>query len=306
MTRRSLPPAGGRPLSAVKRSWMLALKDTHKSPRTIHLYDVEADRLIAALGDMPVDKVTSAEMRRFGDSLIEKGLADTTRNITHRALNVFFNFAVEEGDIETSPMAKMKAPTIDSEKSRRFHVPTDAELDRVFAEIAKDEHPHTRARDTAILRLLMDTGMRLGELSAMHLDDVDLDQRMAHIAGKTGYRSVRFSPKTARALDRYLTQRSKHYARDSKALWLARAGAMTDSGIGQMVRDRARAAGISRLHPHALRHRFANTWLEAGGNEIDLQWLAGWRSGAMVRRYSDYAGRDRALRAYDRVLGDGD
>ena len=199
MPRKSLPQSAGRPLSAVKRSWMLALKDTHKSPRTIHLYDVEADRLIAALGDVPVDKVTSADMRRFRDGLIEKGLADTTRNITHRALNVFFNFAVEEGDIETSPMAKMKAPTIDSEKSRRFHVPTDAELDRVFAEIAKDDHPHTRARDTAILRLLMDTGMRLGELSAMQLDDVDLDQRMAHIAGKTGYRSVRFSPKTARS-----------------------------------------------------------------------------------------------------------
>jgi integrase len=46
------------------------------------------------------------------------------------------------------------------------------------AEISKDPHLQSRARDTAILRLLMDTGMRLGELSAMQLDDVDLDQRM--------------------------------------------------------------------------------------------------------------------------------
>jgi site-specific recombinase XerD len=301
MPRKSLPPAAGRPLSAVIRSWILALKDAHRAHRTITLYQGEGNKLVAFLGDIPVDKVTAADMRRYRDALIEKGLADTSRNMAHRALNVLFNFAVNEGDLEVSPMARLKAPTIDSEKTRRFHVPTDAELDRVFAEIAKDDHPHTRARDTAILRLFMDTGMRLGELTSMQVDDVDLDQRMAHIAGKTGYRSVRFSPKTARALDRYLTQRARHYARDSKALWLARAGAMTNSGIGQMVKDRARAAGISRLHPHALRHRFANAWLEAGGNEIDLQWLAGWRSGAMVRRYSDYAGSDRALKAYDRV-----
>lgn len=306
MTRRSLPPVEKRRLSAVARSWILALKDKQRQPRTIQLYQSEANKLIAYLGDLPIDIVSAEDMRRYHEHLIELGLADTSRNLVHRALNVFFNLAIEEGDIETSPMARLKAPKIDSEKSKRFHVPTDAELDKVFAEIAKDPHLHSRTRDTAILRLLMDTGIRLGELAAMQLDDVDLDQRMAHVAGKTGYRSVRFTPKAARALDRYLTQRSRHYARASKALWLARAGDMTDSGIGQMVRDRARAAGISRLHPHALRHRFANKWLAEGGNEIDLQWLAGWRSGAMVRRYSDYAGSDRALRAYDRVLGDAD
>lgn len=292
MTRRSLPPAEKRRLSAVLRSWILALKDKHRQPRTIHLYQSEAEKLIAYLGDLPIDKVSTDDMRRYRQHLAEtggkdgKGLADTSQNLVHRALNVFFNFAIEELDIERSPMERLKAPKIDSEKSRQFHVPTDNELDKVFAEIAKDEHLHARTRDTAILRLLMDTGMRLGELAALQLDDVDLEQRTAHIKGKTGYRSVRFGTKTARALDRYLTQRSRHYARDSKALWLARAGTMTDSGIGQMVRDRARAAGISRLHAHALRHRFANKWLAEGGNEIDLQWLAGWRSGAMVRRYS--------------------
>ena len=284
MARKSLPPVEERRMSAVLRSWILALKDKHRQPRTIHLYQSEVEKQIAYVGDLPIDKVSTDDMRRYRQHLVEKGLADTSQNLVHRALNVFFNFAIEEGDLETSPMARLKAPKIDSEKSRRFHVPTDAELDRVFAEIAKDEHLRSRTRDTAILRLLMDTGMRLGELAALQVDDVDLDQRMAHIKGKTGYRSVRFSPKAARALDRYFTQRARHYARDSKALWLARAGNMTDSGIGQMVRDRARVS----------------LGLAEGGNEIDLQWLAGGVPGRWCVGTATTPGMTARFR-YDRV-----
>lgn len=305
MTRRSLPATAPRSISSVIQSWALQLADSQKTPRTRTLYLREAhlfEAWLAEEGVTTVAGITPEHCRSYALHLFERGLADTTRNLSHRCLQVFLGFAVQEGVIEATPLAGLRAPKIDTEKSRRFQVPTDDSLNDVYTVISKDAHKLSRTRDTAVLRLFQSTGMRLGELAGLQLNDIDLGTRIAHVSGKTGWRAVRFDPKAARAIDRYLVERDKHYCRDSKALWLSRAGAMTASGLGQMVRERGLAAGVA-LHPHQFRHRFANEWLKAGGSEIDLQYVAGWRSGQMVRRYSDFAGAERALAAYDKVLG---
>jgi Phage integrase family len=110
-------------------------------------------------------------------------------------------------------------------------------------------------------------------------------------------RAVPFGRKTALALDRYLRMRASHPFAQLPNLWLGRAGAMTPSGLFQVVAARGAAAGLPTLHPHQFRHSFADSWLSAGGNEGDrCAWLAGgparWstairsppRSGVRVRR----------------------
>ena len=135
-------------------------------------------------------------------------------------------------------------------------------------------------RDTAIVRMFIDTGARLSEMTGLKLDDVDLDNQTLTVTGKgSRVRVLPIGAKTVKAIDRYLRVRRAHREHDLPALWLGHAGAMGTSGIAQMLRRRATQAGIDHLNPHQFRHTFAHQWLRAEGAEGDLMEIAGWRRG---------------------------
>jgi integrase len=136
----------------------------------------------------------------------------------------------------------------------------------------------------------------------MTLDDVDLDQRIVWVLSK-GRRPPGAADRSqdAQALARYVRTREGHRLAHLAQLWVGRNGPMTPSGIYQVIRDRARAAGLPAMHPHQLRHAFATSWLAEGGNENELMLVAGWKSRTMIDRYTRATAVKRARASHVRL-----
>jgi integrase/recombinase XerC len=148
------------------------------------------------------------------------------------------------------------------------------------------------ARDLALLELLYAAGLRVGELVALDLEDLDLGQRLLRVHGKgRKTRVVPFGRRAATALRAYLPDRARwRRGRDDDARPLfvnRRGGRLTDRSVRRIL-DAAvqRTATLHRLNPHALRHAFATHLLEAGMDLRAIQELLGHSSLATTQVYT--------------------
>ncbi|HEU5421343.1 MAG TPA: tyrosine-type recombinase/integrase, partial [Streptosporangiaceae bacterium] len=236
-------------------SWELALDSANKSPRTIISYTASVRSLGRYLREhsMPDDigGVEPEHIRAFLRDERERTSAATAQR-HYRSLHVWFAWLEAEGELAgESPMRRVEKPKV-PQTVKPFL--TDDELTALLR--ACEGTGFEARRDMAIMRVLIDTGLRVSGLAGLRFTDDDrsdvwLAQKRLRVTLKGG--DVTYVPigrKTAAALDRYLRSRVKHARAASPWLWLgvrtgARAEHFTDTGSRQMRARRGRPAGVA-------------------------------------------------------------
>lgn len=288
-SRRRIPD-----LAALLDSWELALRAERKSPQTVKTYTTGVKQYLAycAEADLPL-VLDRRVLAKFVDHLLTTGAQPSTATSRQLGVRRFAAWLTEETEIEADPFLGVKSPKIDT----KVIEPLTEEQIKALMKACAGKTLRDR-RDEAIVRLMIETGARAGEVATLGVDDVDMKAGTAIIRrGKGGKgRTVGFGPNTGLAVDRYLRVRREHrLAATSPALWLGDRGKPFNyDGLHRSLGYRATLAGIDGFHPHLLRHTAAHRWLAAGGSEGGLMAMAGWTRPDMLMRYTKAQASARA------------
>jgi site-specific recombinase XerD len=309
----------GAPLATLLPSWKIHLEGRLLSPGTVALYLWTGQTFVGWLEGqgLPSDAegvnaahiqaFLAAERERVPRGRKEKMTADSV-SVHARNLRVFFRWLTAEGD-RTAPdpmprVGKVAVPVKVKE------ILTGDQL-RALLKTCEGQGFEAR-RDMAIILILADTGVRVSGVAGLRYlpDDPDNDvfpgRKVLRVRLKGGDEHwVPVGRRTAAAIDRYIRARARHpAAHRSNYLWLGIVGRdtghMTRWGIAAMIERRGNQAGIQKLTPHAFRRTAAHDMLEAGMTEGQVMHIAGWKTTAMLRRYTADLAAERARQAHAR------
>jgi site-specific recombinase XerD len=285
-------------------SWMLHLRAERKSVNTLKSYGDGVRAFLGWCAETGVDPVLDRPtVNAFTAALIDAGLEGTTARSRQLAVRRFSAWLADEEEIPRDELIGIKPPKVDTKVIPEL---TGEEAKALIA--ACKGKTFRDKRDEAIVRFMLETMSRAGEVIGMRLDETDLKTGSAVIRrGKGGKgRRVPFGPLTGAAIDRYVRMRKPHKLAARSQLWLGdRNRDFTYWALYYALKRRAEQAGLGDFHPHVLRHTGAGRWLDAGGTEGGLMAVAGWSRREMIDRYTRATSERRAAEEAKRLnLGD--
>jgi integrase/recombinase XerC len=229
------------------------------------------------------------------------GRARTTMSRRATAVRVFTAWAHRTGLAETDAGALLGSPKAHRTLPPALRVDEARALLEAAASHADDGSP-VGVRDVAIIELLYATGIRVGELCGLDVDDVDRERRVVRVLGKgRKERTVPFGTPAERAVERWLQAGRPALAVSGSgaALFLgARGGRIDQRAVRTLVHTRlVDVPGAPDLGPHGLRHTAATHLLEGGADLRTVQELLGHASLATTQIYT-HVTTDRLRKAY--------
>lgn len=224
-----------------------------------------------------------------------------------RAIKAYGRYLADEYE-QPSPFARLKLTP--EPAPQKAPTATAGDLEKLLEACTPSASVSARSweplRDRAIILTLAGSGMRRGELARMTLDDLDLVGASLKIPKtKSGHpRTVHLPEDVVGALLRYLRACEGDRPEGERHVWLGSSNLkpIASNGIGQMLYRKRIATGVD-VSAHSFRRMYAGSWMAKGGSEVGLMTQAGWKSTAMIARYTKDTRQANALTEAERLFG---
>jgi integrase/recombinase XerC len=275
------------------KGFLRYLRTRNVSPHTLSAYQSDVDQFLdytaqaqqRSVEALSVSHLTPLAVRAFLAELHRRRISASSAARKLSAVRAFIRYLRRESAIESDPAALVSAPKLPHRIPAHLTV---GEMNRLL-EMPDASTPLGR-RDRAILELFYASGLRLGELVGLAVEDVDLSQRMVRVLGKgRKQRLVPFNSTTASAIRVYLKDRASSPHRGLRApLFLNyRGGRLSARSVDRLVRRYvAECNARFGISPHALRHSFATHLLANGADLRAIQELLGHARLSTTQRYT--------------------
>jgi integrase len=286
-------PHRSHPISALVCEWLLDLKVSSRSPRTIRWYEGKMHVYANAGGARTLEELTPYELKRYIAELQERGLSPETIRGTFSTLRAFASWARSQGYEVDPGLSSVKPPKVPQKEMPTF---TEAQTEAILDALPK-------GWQRIAIQVLLGTGMRVGELCSLQLNDFEDDEEVAFLKiqqGKGGkFRRVPVSQKLRRELVRYLNQ-SRPETSSNNLIVLRDGRPIAQTSTNNIFGRMSKKLGI-QVHAHKFRHTFATQYLRNGGEIERLRRILGHTTYFMVMRYVHLdkgdLGRDFDLRS---------
>ena len=270
--------APDNPLTESAERFITYLRDVRRlSPHTISNYKrdlLSLQRYCKANTKETIETLIESDIRAWASQLHRRGLAGGSIQRSLSATRSYYNFLGRENGILRNPATSVQAPR----KPRKL--PKTLDADQVDKYLAFDSDTAVACRDSAMAELFYSSGLRLAELAAINIHDIDPQSKLLTVTGKG--RKTRTVPIGATALHtiaRWLKVREPDSAgtTDPGALFTSNRGRrISVRNIQARLKLQGRKSGMHQdIHPHMLRHSFASHMLESSGDLRAVQELLG-------------------------------
>jgi site-specific recombinase XerD len=262
------------PVKQLIQSFLLYQEDQNHTPKTVEFYDEKLNRFLRVLGEDAHLKDLSIEaVRRYQRASRERGGSKFSQHAYMRSVKTFLRWLGREGYVERELWRGVEMPKVPSYNDVTIDVLNDEEIERLLSFL--DPATDVGCRDRGIACLMLESGLRLEEVVKLQVGDVHLKESYVKVHGKGDKENyVPLGPTTQKALARYL----EHFRRPVKArepaFFLNIFGEpLSSTSVQSSFVRLAKRSGITRLHPHLLRHTAATRMLANGADLHTVQRL---------------------------------
>lgn len=236
-----------------------------KPETTIKVYNYDIQRMLRTI-KKKVAKITQEDLYKFLSCLAKEGIKPVTRARYISSMKSYFTYLKDLGMIKNNPAERIHKPKIDKNESIYLNY---SEAYNLLSEAKKCFKRHSR-RNYAIVILFMNTGIRLGELCKINLEDIDFLDGKIKIHGKGQKERIIYLNKNS------ISAITNYTDRKTGALFLSERGnRIGRREVQYIIKQVVEAAGLKDITPHKLRHTFATLMYQNGTDLRCLQKILG-------------------------------